>query len=346
MPQNRFFRQPSAASLLASKNQKNNDLQFLVRKKSSCFFRKANCCANSSYVCTQKKKVMVALFLSILSSTLIIIIFRLLERFELPLFNIIVLNYFSASLLGLLLNTPESGITLSQIAHAPWFYMTIIAGILLIVMFYFIGLSAQKAGVSVTSVASKMSVIIPILFSIIYYNESVGNQKVVGIVVALLAVTLSVIKKQKRRFKIQYIFLPLIIFLGAGLIDSIMKFSQQEYLNEHTSAIFTGMSFFFALVSGLLLSVAQRRSAKVFLKPKVLFTGLFLGVCNFGSIFFLITALSQNFLDSSIIFGLNNVGVVSLSVFAGLVFFGEKLSWLNWLGFVLALTAIFLLSTV
>ena len=38
-------------------------------------------------------------------------------------------------------------------------------------------LTAQKNGLSVASVASKMSVVIPIIFGIYVYNESLGFQK-------------------------------------------------------------------------------------------------------------------------------------------------------------------------
>ena len=43
------------------------------------------------------------------------------------------------------------------------------------------GITAQRNGLSVASVAGKMSVVIPIIFGIIVYNEGVGFVKVIGI---------------------------------------------------------------------------------------------------------------------------------------------------------------------
>ena len=57
-------------------------------------------------------------------------------------------------------------------------------------------LTAQKNGLSVASVASKMSVIIPILFGIYVYNESYRIIKIIGIILALIAVYLTSLKQK------------------------------------------------------------------------------------------------------------------------------------------------------
>ena len=49
-------------------------------------------------------------------------------------------------------------------------------------------------------------------------------------------------------------------------------------------------------------------------------------------------------MDSSVIFGVNNIGIVALSVLIGLWFFKEKLLFLNWLGILLSAVALFLFA--
>ena len=72
-----------------------------------------------------------------------------------------------------------------------WFYVALALGFLFIAIFNVMALTAQKNGLSVASVASKMSVIIPVLFGIIIYKESVGFYKILGIILALVAVVLA-----------------------------------------------------------------------------------------------------------------------------------------------------------
>jgi len=55
-------------------------------------------------------------------------------------------------------------------------------------------------------------------------------------------------------------------------------------------------------------------------------------------------ALESNVFDSSIVFGINNMGIVVLSVIIALIFFSEKLSNLNKAGIVLSILTIVFMS--
>jgi len=90
-------------------------------------------------------------------------------------------------------------------------------GILFITMFHFLGKSTQTAGVAITSVASKMSVIIPILVSIaIDPNDKLTPLRAVGIILALLAVLLIIIPKKTEKINPFRNYLPLIIFWASA----------------------------------------------------------------------------------------------------------------------------------
>ncbi len=286
---------------------------------------------------------MLFLVFSILSSALIMLNFKFLERYDIKIFNVIVVNYFAASLLGLLLSPTFSPNTYLQAYKNDWFIYAIIIGILFIVMFYVIAVSSQKAGVSVTSVASKMSVIVPMLFSIIFYKEAISILKISGIILALLAVWMSSVKKKKMDVDPRYIYLPFVLFIGAGIIDLLVKFSQEEYVKNASSAGFSGFAFTVSALIGLIISLFKGTSLKKFFHLPVLLGGIFLGACNFGSIYFLINALNTDFLDSSVIFAMNNIGVVSVATIGALLLFKEKLSLLNWAGIITAIFAILLL---
>ncbi len=287
---------------------------------------------------------MIYIFLSILSSTSLFVIFKLLDKFKIETFNVIVLNYLIAAILGFIVNINFSVDTYTQ-SLSSWYLPAAIIGVLFILMFFVIGKSAQVIGIGITSVASKMSVIFPIVFSILYFAEDVTTFKIAGVLIALVAIVLTVFKKSNgTKINPQHIYLPAILFVGMGMVDILIKIAQNNYIEEKDAAIFTSTLFAISFITGVIISFFKKGVLKAYAKPKVLLLGLILGIVNFGSIYFLINALNTNILDSSAIFGINNIGIVSLSIVLGLAFFKEKLSALNWVGIILSITAIYLLS--
>ena len=81
-------------------------------------------------------------------------------------------------------------------------------------------------------------------------------------------------------------------------------------------------------------------------KPDLILTGFILGLVNFGSLYGIIMALDSKVFDSSIVFGINNIGIVLLSVAFALLIFKERISSKNKIGIVLSLISIIILSLV
>ncbi|MDZ7738548.1 MAG: hypothetical protein U5K32_05670 [Bacteroidales bacterium] len=284
---------------------------------------------------------MIYLLLCIVSTTGIMVIFKIAGRMKLDTFRIIIINYFTAAIMGFSIGGFPSGEDMT----ASWLPMAVIIGILFIVMFFVIARSAQKAGIAVTSVASKMSVVIPITFSIFYFNEDLGILKVMGIILALVSLFMTTYNRDKTKTRgPDVMMLPIILFLGAGLIDSLIKYSQQVHIIEQGTIMFTSVLFSISALTGVLFSFFRKDMFKAKNIMKVFIAGISLGIVNFGSLYGIIMALDSNILDSSIIFGINNIGIVVLSVIIALIFFDEKLSKLNRAGIILSIITIVFLS--
>ncbi len=292
--------------------------------------------------------IMIFLVFSILSSAAIYIIFKYLDRFKINTFNVIIINYITATILGLLLTNTQ--VDIFSIYKNAWFPYSIIIGILFIMTFVLIAKSSQIVGIAITSVSNKMSVIIPIAVSIIIDPLDVlTNLKAIGIIMAILAVFLSVYRKRKVEFDPRNIYIPIILFLSMGLVDSIVKYAQHNFVADDILPLFTVILFAMSAISGLITKLLRRTSFKELLNKKILLWGIVLGISNYGSIYFLIKALNYknslgNTLDGSIVFGINNLGVIALSVIIGLIVFKEKFLKINWVGIIIALLAIYILS--
>ncbi|MEZ4793937.1 MAG: DMT family transporter [Flavobacteriaceae bacterium] len=286
---------------------------------------------------------MIALILSIASSTLIFIVFKLFDRFKIATLHAIVVNYLVACCCGLLMNNQHLEFT--KIPSQSWFFYALALGAFFIGIFNLMAWTTQKSGLSVVSVATKMSVVIPILFGLLYYSEHLGIFKFFGILLALLAVYLTSVKSRVGvpidRKNILY---PGLVFLGSGIIDTSLKYLENRFLSASEMPLFSATLFFAAASVGLfILAILVLRGSFQFQWKNVL-GGLFLGIPNYFSVYFLLKALKSNVLESSGIFTVNNVGIVMLSTVAGIVLFHEKLLRKNWIGIGLAIASIALVA--
>lgn len=283
------------------------------------------------------------LLLSICASTLIFVIFKVVGKRNINTLQTIVINYFTAFTYGIL--SYDAPIIVSDIIQSKWFFGAIGLGFLFIAIFNVMALTAQRNGLSVASVASKMSVVIPIIFGLFFYNESLGWQKALGIVLALLAVYLASYKaKTDQRFSIKTLWLPIILFLGSGTIDTSIKYIETTYLADNGIPIFSATIFFIAGVIGIGLLSAKAIQKQFTFAPKSIVSGVILGVVNYYSIYTLLKALNAENFESSTIFTVNNVAIVMLTTLIGLLLFKERLLTKNWIGIGIAVLSIILVT--
>ena len=281
---------------------------------------------------------MIYLLLSILSSTAIFVVFKLFDKYNVNTLQAITVNYVTACICGSFLY--KGRINPSEIIQTEWFVAAFGLGFLFIAIFNVMALTAQKNGLSVASVASKMSLIIPVIFGIIVYNESVGVQKILGIILALVSVYLTSLKKKDRTVLTQSIYLPIILFLGSGIIDT----SINHFAPDDKIPLFSATIFFFAAIIGFSIVTYKALQFKSVFKLKSIPFGIALGLVNYCSIHFLLLALRVESTESSTLFTINNVAILALSTVIGLLLFKEHISNKNWIGISLALISIVLIT--
>ncbi|MGK0307380.1 MAG: putative membrane protein [Urechidicola sp.] len=284
---------------------------------------------------------MIFLLLSILFSTGLFVIFKYFGIYKIDVLKAIFVNYIVAFSMGFFF--AERQIPISEIYLQPWFSGALFLGALFVSIFFVMAMTAQKNGVSVTSIAGKMSVVVPVFFGIILYNESVTFLKIVGIIMALIAVYLSSVKEEKSE-KNGTLLLPILLFIGSGTIDTLLKYIQENYVADEDVSIFSGSLFGIAGVFAFLILVIKTIKKRASFGYKNIIAGIILGVPNYYSIIFLIKALQNKNFESSTLFTINNVAIVVVSTLVGLFFFKEKFSVKNKVGVAMAILGIILVT--
>ncbi|HDR52442.1 MAG TPA: hypothetical protein ENN90_12615 [Mariniphaga anaerophila] len=284
---------------------------------------------------------MIFLAASIVSSTAIYVIFKWAGYFSCRLKTLIAVNYLTAAILGFgffLRFNPAPFFTNNQ-----WIPFAIALGILYIVMFFLIGASSQKAGVTVNTLANKLSLVFPVFFSLYWFNEPVSVWKIAGLITAVAAVLLTLYKKNIRSTNFLWFILPLAIFVGSGFTDSFIKFIQGTQISGGQTAAFSTFVFFVSFVCGAVAVAFRGKKDRKIAHLPTLLLGLLLGMANFGSLYFIISALNLSQIDSSLVFALNNMLIVALSATAGFVIFKEKMNRINVAGLIMAFISLYIL---
>lgn len=281
---------------------------------------------------------MMYLLASILCSTIIFVVFKGFDYFNISNLPAIVVNYIVAGILGFSLST--ANVSPQQALNSSWLTHAIVLGSVFILLFQLMAWVAQKIGVALVSVAVKMSLVIPVLYGIAVYQESAHSIKLIGTVLALLAVYLASKKDKGASMGGIYFWLPILLFIGSGFLDVFIKHLQEYTVPATAQSAFIATAFLCAALIGLLFMLGRYFTKRESPKGKDILGGIALGIPNFGSIFFLFKALEYNGLESSVVFPLNNVGIVIGSVLIGALLFKEHLNAYNKTGIALALVAI------
>lgn len=284
---------------------------------------------------------MIYLFSSILFSTGLFVIFKYFGIYKIDTLKAIFVNYIVAFTMGV--GLADGAVSLSQIPEQSWFFGALFLGALFVSVFFVMATTAQRNGVSVASVAGKMSVVVPVLFGTFLYQESVTILKVLGILIALLAVYLASVKDEVYT-KSGGILFPILLFFGSGVIDTTLKYVEVNFVPQEEVSLFSGSLFGIAAVFAATIILIKQVRKKTSFGFKNIIAGIALGVPNYFSIIFLIKALQNKDFESSVLFTVNNVGIVILSTFVGLLIFKEKFSLKNKIGVFLAVLGILLVT--
>ena len=285
---------------------------------------------------------------SIVLTSYLTLAFKACEKYGVTIFQAIVFNYITCVITGSIVNG-QFPVNAAAI-QTPWFVWACVMGLLFISIFTVIGITAQKNGVAVASVANKLSLIIPVMLSVYLYHETVAGWKLVGVLLALVAVVLTCYPPSQKGEKSasagnpMVYLLPFILFIGSGLLDALINHVQQNYVNEENKNAYLVTGFFSAATIGSLLLSYQFISKQMTFAWKNLLAGVLIGVPNYFSIWCLVRFLKNSPWQSSASIPVNNMGIVLFSAVVAWLLFKERLSLINWLGILLSLIAIYFIA--
>ena len=141
---------------------------------------------------------MIYLLLSIGLSVLLLLNFRLFPRYGVNTFQAIVFNYPVCFLTGLALL--PAGQSFAVEFSQDWTWLALGLGVGFILTFLLSGASTQRTGITATSLANNLSLVIPVTISLFVFKtggKAFDGFNYLGLVLAVVAVGLSTFKKEE-----------------------------------------------------------------------------------------------------------------------------------------------------
>lgn len=277
---------------------------------------------------------MLYLLLAIVAASTYSILFKLFACRDIDSLQAIAFNYLTAALLGIGLSfgTLREGVVLSG---EEW-CLSVLMGVMFMTAFVLMARSTVKVGVSVTTVAARVALVIPVVCSYLLLPDQ-QEPRWGAIVVILLALVMVIGQRtphatKQEKHPIGTLLLPLGVFLLFGANNFCLKWAQSRMNAEGGAEQLSAAIFLFAAVLSWIYFFAA--SPKRMFSWSAMLGGVALGVANFFTTYCMILGLAL--LPSGVFFPIYHIGIVALVATCGVFVFRERLSKVQIAGLVVA----------
>lgn len=286
---------------------------------------------------------------AILFSSWLTIAFKISDRLRISTFQAIIFNYFTCVFTGIVVE--GSSPSLQSITQAVWLPWAIIMGLMFVSIFNLVAYTTRKSGLAITSVANKLSLVIPFISSFFLFNEALTYFKVAGVLLALLAVYFTCFPSPSSQdasgssgINKTFLLLPFVLFIGSGLQDTLIKYVETNFIFPSNENIYIMTAFGTAGFTGLLVFLWKIYKGKERFDLRSVAAGIVIGVPNYFSLWCLMRVLKRYPGNSSSIIPIANMGIVLFSTLIAALVFNERLSRMNLIGIILSLIAISMIA--
>ena len=229
-------------------------------------------------------------------------------------------------------------------SNATFYGPTLIFGALLAILFVFsffaFARAITAAGTALAATSSRLSVVIPVLLSIVIYNETPTTFQLNGFLFAFVTILLfylSIRRMSRGTLQFKDYFYLFAVLAGIGCGDFCIKiFQQSRPISEKPLFLFSIFTFSF-LYTAVIVFIR-----KITIEKRTLIRGIILGVPNIFSTFFLIGALVQ--LPAIIVYPATNIGIIVLTTISAVMFMHERLNRFGILALISGIASIYFLT--
>ncbi|MCZ6676199.1 MAG: EamA family transporter [Candidatus Poribacteria bacterium] len=285
---------------------------------------------------------MIELFIHILLSTAFGLIVKHAQVRGRNLWVVGAVNYITAALTASISTLAQLPIAPNHFSQ-PTLIVGVLAGVGYVVSYFFLITVVKRDGISVPMAVVRLSILIPILFSIFYWQEKPNVYQIIGIGLVCLSLPLltrnrSLVEKkkqlslQKGGFDRTQLILLILFFLTGWCSLSSKVFVQVS--PQDSRELFLMFLFVTAAIIGLVPLVIFRTVPTI----GEIFPGIVLGLCNIYQNHFLLVALNR--LPGMVVFPIANSSALVLTALFAWIVWHERLRRVVIVGILISVVAL------
>lgn len=273
-------------------------------------------------------------------SILLAHLFKIVEHTDARTTAVLTVNYAFATIFALLisLRNPES----MQVLFSPeplMIILGVITGVVFIVNFFAYSKSVYLNGVGVSVAAMRVSLLIPVLLSTIWYSELLLARQWIGVFLVFFALILLLPNKKNLLNKnLSAGWLLVVLFVLTGFGDSALKIYEVELSEDIVKELFMAIVFLTAFITGLIYFLSTQKG---FFTKKEIWLGFCIGLPNLLTAIFLIAALEG--MNGAVVYSAVNVLTVLGGTLLGLMRWKDTYTSMQLLGILFTIISVLLL---
>ncbi len=238
------------------------------------------------------------------------------------------------------------GGVITLIPNTSMMCLSLLAGVATAVFAVTWLLSVRVGAYMLVDIALMCSVFVPVIGSLIFLNEGITWQDIVGMVLLVASVVLMCLYNNKTKTKLT--ILAALVLLTCGVASGFSDFSQKLYVANGGNAVaaFSFYTYVFAGVTLLLIYICTARRGQKRAEPlqltRVIVYIVVMALCMFAASFFQTLAASK--LSAATLYPLARGCALILSAVMSRIFFGEKFTVGSLSGMGLAIAALIIIN--
>lgn len=246
-------------------------------------------------------------------------------------------NYLVAGGLAVFLSESNVSILFTK-ETLPSLLFGVMVGVLYITNLFIMGRSMIENGIGLTVSIMRISLVLPVMFAVIFFDENLSLQRVTGLLIALGALGLLFQPDGRDRNKKAILYLVAIFFI-AGMGDISLKIFESMQTPGIDEWLFMAIIFITCGVISLIFVLLSSRPVPN--KSETL-SGILIGIPNLLASVFVLMALDR--IPASVAFPSVNLIVIVLGTVWGAMYWKDMLTKRNYIIIGLAVLAIILLT--
>ena len=211
---------------------------------------------------------------------------------------------------------------------------------------YHVGsINALKHGpAALTALLVGLSLLVTTIWGFIFWDAKITIPVVIGLVLVGCAITLCLYtnKKNEKAISLKWLFFVLLAFFGNAGCTIVQRTQQLEFNGHHGKMLMVFATGLSALAYLFIYLKSDRSDTPIMLKTSW-WAPVLSGVCNL-ILNVLVMLMALTTLSPSLVYPVIGVGGLAVVTIFSLLVFKEKMRWWQWLGIVIGMLAVVLLS--